>query len=306
MKLSFEVLQVLDAVDRTGTFAKAAEVLNRVPSALTYLVQKLEEDLGVELFDRTRRRAQLTHAGRVVVEEGRRLLSAADDLERKAKRIQQGWEAELRVGVDEIIPFDVIWDHVSGFFDLHMDTRLFLSREVLGGSWDALLTRRADLIVGAAGDPPAIPNLVVKPIGSLRHVFVVDPCHPLAAMPDPLSIETVSRYRAVAIGDTSRVLPPRSIAISPGQEVLTVPTLDAKLIAQLRGIAAGTLPECLAAGPINQGKLVRKHVIGMRDITHFYLAWREDEAGSALRWWVEQLDRPDLMERVVLQHMSRV
>jgi DNA-binding transcriptional LysR family regulator len=305
MKLSFEVLQVLDAVDRTGTFAKAAEMLNRVPSALTYLVQKLEEDLGVELFDRSKRRAQLTHTGRVVVEEGRRLLRAADDLERKAKRIQQGWEAELRVGIDEIIPFDLVWDHVHGFFDLHMDTKLFLSREVLGGSWDALVTRRADLIIGAAGDPPHIPNLIAKPIGSLRHVFVVDPNHPLASMPDPLSLDTVSRYRAVAIGDTSRVLPPRSVAIAPGQDVLTVPTLDAKLIAQLRGIAAGTIPECLAIGPINKGKLVKKHVSGMREVTQFYLAWREDEAGSALRWWVEQLDHPDLMERAALQHLSR-
>jgi DNA-binding transcriptional LysR family regulator len=305
MKLSFEVLQVLDAVDRTGTFAKAAEMLNRVPSALTYLVQKLEEDLGVELFDRSKRRAQLTHTGRVVVEEGRRLLRAADDLERKAKRIQQGWEAELRVGIDEIIPFDLVWDHVLGFFDLHMDTKLFLSREVLGGSWDALVTRRADLIIGAAGDPPHIPNLIAKPIGSLRHVFVVDPNHPLASMPDPLSLDTVSRYRAVAIGDTSRVLLPRSVAIAPGQDVLTVPTLDAKLIAQLRGIAAGTIPECLAIGPINKGKLVKKHVSGMREVTQFYLAWREDEAGSALRWWVEQLDHPDLMERAALQHLSR-
>src|SRR5207253_2493375 len=73
MNLSFEVLQALDAIDRTGTFASAAETLHRVPSSLSYLVQKLELDLGVKLFDRTGRRATLTHAGRVVVEEGRRL-----------------------------------------------------------------------------------------------------------------------------------------------------------------------------------------------------------------------------------------
>jgi DNA-binding transcriptional LysR family regulator len=305
MKLSFEVLQVLDAVDKAGTFAKAAETMNRVPSALTYLIQKLEEDLGIELFDRSKRRAQLTHTGRVVVEEGRRLLRAADDLERKAKRIQQGWETELRVGVDEIIPFDFVWDTVSGFFDLHTDTRLSLTKEVLGGSWDALVTRRVDLIIGAAGEAPQIPNLVVRPIGTLKHVFVVEPNHPLASMPDPLSLDTVARYRAVAIADTSRVLAPRSVAIVPGQDVLTVPTLDAKLVAQLRGIAVGTIPECLAAGLVNRGKLVKKQVGGMREVTQFYLAWREDEAGSALRWWVEQFDNPNLMERVAMHHIAR-
>ena len=90
MKLSFEVLEALDAIDRTGTFAEAAELLHRVPSALSYLVQKLESELDVELFDRSGRRAKLTEAGRVVVEDGRRLLYAAEQLELKARRIQSG------------------------------------------------------------------------------------------------------------------------------------------------------------------------------------------------------------------------
>jgi DNA-binding transcriptional LysR family regulator len=54
MNLSFEVLRALDAIDRTSTFAGAAETLRKVPSSLTYLVQKLELDLGVKLFDQRR------------------------------------------------------------------------------------------------------------------------------------------------------------------------------------------------------------------------------------------------------------
>ncbi|MFM0419574.1 LysR family transcriptional regulator [Paraburkholderia aromaticivorans] len=303
MNLSFEVLQVLDAIDRTGTFASAAEQLHKVPSSLSYLVQKLELDLGVKLFDRSGRRAILTHAGRVVVEEGRRLLEAAEDLECKAKRIQHGWESELRIAVDEIIPFDLLWDHVDAFYKLQMDTRLNLSKEVLGGSWDALLTRRADLVVGAAGEPPQIPNLVAKPIGSLRHLFVVAPQHPLAAVPGPLTLATVARHRAVAIGDTSRKLAPRTIALAANQEVMTVPTLEAKLAAQIKGLAVGTIPECLAAEPLSRGELVQKEVLGMRDVTHFFLAWRSDETGKALRWWVDQLDQPDLIDQVAQQRM---
>ncbi|MFL9960066.1 LysR family transcriptional regulator [Paraburkholderia sediminicola] len=303
MNLSFEVLQVLDAIDRTGTFASAAETLHKVPSTLTYLVQKLELDLGVKLFDRTGRRATLTHAGRVVVEEGRRLLQAAEDLERKAKRIEHGWESELHIAIDEIIPFELLWEHVDTFYRLKLNTRLHLSTEVLGGSWDALLTRRADLIVGAAGEPAAIPNLIAKPIGSLRHVFVVAPHHPLASAPEPLTLDIVARHRAVAIGDTSRKLAPRSIALAANQEYLTVPTLEAKLAAQIKGLAVGTIPECLAIEPLSRGELVKKEVIGMRDITHFYLAWRDDETGRALHWWVEQLDRPDLIDEVAQQRI---
>ena len=45
MRLTLDALAVLDAIDRRGSFAAAAEELHRVPSAVTYQVQKLEEDL---------------------------------------------------------------------------------------------------------------------------------------------------------------------------------------------------------------------------------------------------------------------
>jgi DNA-binding transcriptional LysR family regulator len=299
MKLSFEALEALDAIDRAGTFAEAAELLHRVPSSLTYIVQKLESDLGVELFDRSGRRAKLTHAGRVVVEEGRRLLFAAEQLEQKAQRVQSGWESELRLCIDEILPFGALWPFVHAFYELRMDTRLRLSTEVLGGTWDALIARRADLVVGAAGEPPQLPQIVARPIGTLRHVFAVAPDHPLAKLPEPLSLETVARYRGVVISDTSRELQPRSVAVDDGQPCLAVPSLAAKLAAQCEGLAAGTLPECLAQRAIDEGKLVARRVTGMRELTHCYLAWRADEAGRALHWWVEQLDRADLIDNFV-------
>ncbi|MEK7888272.1 LysR family transcriptional regulator [Burkholderia contaminans] len=298
MKLSFEALEALDAIDRTGTFADAAELMHRVPSALTYLVQKLESDLGVALFDRSGRRARLTHAGRVVVEEGRRLLRAAEQLERKAQRAQQGWETEVRICIAEILPLDTMWPYVHAFYDLEMDTRLRLSTEVLGGTWDALVSRRADLVVGAAGEPPELPDIVAHPIGTLRHVFAVAPSHPLAALPEPLSMSSVVAYRAAVISDTSRELQPRSVAVDAGQAYLAVPTLAAKLAAQCEGLAVGTLPDCIATPAIAQGRLVAREVTGMRDTTHCYIAWRADEAGQALHWWVEQLDRRDLIDRL--------
>src|SRR5205809_5280043 len=106
MKLSLESLQVLDAIDRKGSFAGAADDLHRVPSAITYSVRQLEESLGVGLFDRTGHRAVLTEAGRELLSEGRRLLQAAADLECRVQQVAKGWESELRIAIDTIIPID--------------------------------------------------------------------------------------------------------------------------------------------------------------------------------------------------------
>src|SRR5687767_3519247 len=69
MPLSLDALQVLDSIDRKGSFALAANELHRVPSAITYSVRQLEEGLGVELFDRAGHRAVLTEAGRELLAE---------------------------------------------------------------------------------------------------------------------------------------------------------------------------------------------------------------------------------------------
>ncbi|WP_175712896.1 LysR family transcriptional regulator [Burkholderia ambifaria] len=295
MKLSFEVLEALDAIDRAGTFAEAAVLIHRVPSALSYLVQKAESDLGVILFDRSGRRAQLTEAGRLLVEDGRRLLQAGRELESKVRGVHAGWEVELRLCLDEILPLPSLWPHVRAFYDMEMTTRLRLSTEVLGGVWDALVTGRADIAIGAAGEPPHAPNVAARPIGLLRHVFVVAPHHPLAAVEQPLDSGTISSHRGVVISDTSRALEPRSVAIHDGQPVIVVPTLAAKLDLLCEGMAVGMLPAPVVEEPIRQGKLVERRVTGVRDHTTCYLGWREDKTGRALKWWINRLDQIDLI-----------
>ena len=80
MHLTLEALQILDIIDRKGSFASAASALGRVPSALTYTIRKLEDDLDLLLFDRRGHRAKLTSAGRELLLEGRHLLRAANEL----------------------------------------------------------------------------------------------------------------------------------------------------------------------------------------------------------------------------------
>ena len=48
--LTLEAIRVLDAIDRRGSFAAAADELGKVPSALSYTVQKLEDELDAMLF----------------------------------------------------------------------------------------------------------------------------------------------------------------------------------------------------------------------------------------------------------------
>lgn len=90
MRITLDALAVLDAIDRKGSFAAAAKELHRVPSAVTYAVQKLESDLGIRVFERSGHRMALTPAGEELLREGRHLLRASADLEGRVKRVATG------------------------------------------------------------------------------------------------------------------------------------------------------------------------------------------------------------------------
>jgi DNA-binding transcriptional LysR family regulator len=292
MRLTLDALTVLDAIDRKGSFAAAAEELHRVPSAVSYTVQKLEQDLDITIFDRAGHRAVLTPAGRALLEEGRHLLHSAHALESHVKRIATGWEAELRIAVEAIIPGSNLFPLAQTFYEENRGTRLHILREVLGGTWDALSTGRADLIIGASGEGPAGGGYSSIPLGETEMVFAVAPQHPLAQVAEPLRSADILQHRAVAIADTSRQLPPRSAGLLTGQEVLTVSDMETKREAQLLGLGVGYLPRFWIDGDIASGTLLVKEVEGGNNKPLLSIAWRSDHKGKALKWFVDKLKDP--------------
>ncbi|RMD70854.1 MAG: LysR family transcriptional regulator [Gammaproteobacteria bacterium] len=288
--LDLDALLVLDAIARRGSFAAAAEELHRAPSSVTYAIKKLEEHLGVMLFDRRGQRARLTPAGEALLREGRDLLKLADDVARHVKRVATGWEAELRIAVGDVVPYGKVLELCGAFYQVAPDTRLRLSTEVLGGTWDALVAGRADLVLGAPGDAPSIGGYAMHPLGEVEFVFAVAPHHPLAREPEPLTRDLIRRYRAVAAADSSRELPPRTVGLLPGQQVLAVPDLHIKREAQKRGLGVGWLPRHLIARDIATGALIVKATEDGPSVRHaVYCAWCIRHQGKALAWFRERL-----------------
>lgn len=295
LKLSLDALQILDAIDRRGSFAAAGKALHKVPSTISYTVAKLEEDLGVQLFDRVGPRAHLTPAGEALLEEGRHLLRAARELEMRVRRVASGWEAELTVAVDSMFVPALLAEDVRAFNAVAEQTRMRLITESLSGTWEALLDRRADLLVGAAGEGPSGGGYVVEPMGVVRFAFAVSPSHPLAAAPEPLGREQLATHCAIAVADSARRLLPRTVGLLMGQETVTVPDMVSKFRLQCAGLGFGFLPEPYVQQAVRDGRLVIKQVEEPKPDETFWLAWRTGEEGAALRWWRERMQRPEVL-----------
>ena len=302
---------MIDAIARTGSFAAAARELGRVPSALTYSVRQLEDALDVLLFDRRSRQARLTAAGEELLNEGRRLLAEVDAVANRVRRVATGWESQLTVAADGVVSRITLFELVESFYALHgpesgPGTRLRLRTEILAGTIESVISGHADLAIGVGSILGQPAGIQVEPLGEVEFVFVVAPKHPLARHDGPIGDAELARHRAVAVADSAQRLTPITVNLLPGQDVLTVSSMEAKVEAQVRGLGCGYVAEPFARPHLRAGRLVPCQLQRPRQIQKLNYAWRATSrranCGLALRWWLDQLKSPTTRKALLERH----
>ena len=263
--ITFDALQVLDAIERKKSFAGAADELFRVPSAISYTVNKLEDDLGVALFDRSKRKAEFTAVGMLIVEQGRLILQ-----------------------------FQPIYALIAQFQAKYSWIDIRVSEEMFGGTWDALNSGSCDLIIGAAGEPSNT-SFKTHAIGHVEFVFAVARTHPLCAELQPISQKSIKKYPSVVVADSSKHLPGRSAGLLDGQARITVPSISKKIEAHLLGLGVGYLPIHRIEQELQTGQLVALTLAQPEDRSHdLCVAWCKDNKGKALAWFIDKIIKMEM------------
>ncbi|TAL99185.1 MAG: LysR family transcriptional regulator [Paraburkholderia sp.] len=297
--LSEDELSLLEAIRESGSLSRAAARLGKAPSTISHAARQLETRFDALLFDRRRYRLQLTPAGHLLAEEAARLMQDVSRMTQRVRQVASGWEDRLWIVTDEILEFELLMPVVHAFDELNSGVTLRMTGEVLSGTWEALRDGRADLIIGATNEPPAIPGLRWFELGSMEWVFAVSPRHPLAAVEVPLRRERIVAHRAVVVADSSRMTGGRAYGVVGGQPALAVPSMRAKILAQRDALGVGWLPRYRVASLLERGELVEKATADPREPNVLYVAWRGDHEGRALQWWLDQLRQPRLAQRLV-------
>ncbi len=293
--LTLEALEVLDAIERKGSFAAAAVALNKVPSAISYTVQKLEQDLGITLFQRQGRRSVLTTAGQHLVEQGRQLLLAASELAITTQQVATGWEPRLRIATDHLLPSDYILPLINQLYQIRPTIDIDVTQEILAGTWEALIENRADLIVGAVETPPRYKGIRSIAWQSIEMTLVAAANHPILQHQQPLTAEVIQQYRSVIVRDSSKNLTPLSRGLLNKENFIHVPSMSMKVQAHCYGLGIGYVPKNLIKKELNNGSLVELEAENAQPNTTLHLAWKISNRGQALLWMVEQLqNQPSL------------
>ena len=296
MRLTLDALLVLDAIDRAGSFAGGAEQLFRVPSAVSYTIHKLEQDLGVNIFDRSGHRAKLTSAGEQLLKDGRELLRLAEEVERKVKQVSAGWETRLAVAVGDVVSRNAVYPLLSAFYDApgHQSTYLQVTTEPQATCWETLLAGRSDLVIGAPAPGRNIEGYSTRPLGEVELVLAVPPAHPLAAVDEPLPPDVFSQYRVVWQAAWPSGMRPAHASV----QLLTVDDYHSQVEAIRHGLGIGYVPAYLVQEDVETGRLVAKATADAPKL-RLTAAWRTASTGHGLQWFLNRLDDPELRARLV-------
>src|SRR5215469_16146079 len=251
MRTTLDEWEILQTVVQLGGFAPAAKQLNRSQSTISYAIARLQEQLGIRLFEIKGRRAHLTELGRLLLADVESHLEGFHQLEQRARSLASGGETEVRLSVDSIYPNERLFAALAEFARLfpHVQPKLrqgtFLSADAEFSVYNAQLCISA------------LPSreFFSKPIISIRMVAVARHDHPLHAIKRKLNRPDLMQHMLVSIeGAASGTLKHQPRV--PAQRVLQVTSIEAAIDAVRSGLCFGWLPAYRIQANLANGELL--------------------------------------------------
>jgi len=280
-----EQLRALIAVAETGSFSAAARRLDRAQSVVSYTIANLEALLGVALFERGKRKPELTAAGRAILADARRLDLMMGQLSARAAGLQRGLEGEVSVAVDVMFPSQRLVTALQAFAQAFPTVALNLTMEALGGVLKLVLD--GDCAFGISGPNNNWPHVIeAKSIATVEFVLVAAPCHPLAKADQPVRISDAREHTQLVLTDRSRFTEGQTFGVYSNR-TWRLGDLGAKHRLLLAGLGWGSMPKHLVEDDLDAGRLVRIALADRSSVNYnVSLIHRVDAAPGPARQWL--------------------
>ena len=289
--VSLDHLRMFIAAADEGSFSAGGRRLRRAQSVISQTLANLEAQLGVKLFDRSRRSPVLTGQGLALLAEARAVVSRMDAFKARAKGLSGGLEPELSVVVDVMFPLDALTSAVAGFQAEFPATPLTLYVEALGAVLEPVMEGRCAF--GVMGSLPTAPaHLTLERLLSVGWAFVASPSHPLASLEGPIPARVLAQHRQLVLTDRSELSQGKDFGVFSAN-IWRLADLGAKHAFLRAGLGWGGMPVGVIETDLADGSLVKIRIEDIPD-TNLVMAmsavFRTDRPpGPAGRWLIDRL-----------------
>lgn len=252
---TLEQLRLFTAIVETGSYRAAAKQCYRSQPALTYAIQKLEEQLGCALLTKDTYRPQLTSIGQNVYDKATLILRQSQNLQAFTQTVNQGVEATLRIVIDVIAPLNLYADILKTCQRNYPLSSIELMFEVLGGAMERLNLGEADMAITGKIDQhekwqiQALPAVSMLPVASPDYMREHE-----EAFND---IELTSQTTQIILSDTSRQSEKYASGVLGVGTRWAVTDVHAKKALILAGLGWGRLPLHLIEAELRDKTLIK-------------------------------------------------
>lgn len=289
--VSLDQLRTFIAAVDEGSFSAASRKLLRAQSVVSETIGNLEDQIGVQLFDRSGRYPKLTAAGSAILGDARSIITGVDLLKARAKGISVGLEPELSVVIEVFYPIDAITQVAKEFRQKYPGVALRIYVEALGGAIQPVLDGRCS--IGVIGSLPVIPDTVThERMPGIAFLMVASRDHALASHRGKIPREVLAKHTQIVLTDRSELSAGREVGVmSPATWRLA--DLFAKHHFILNGLGWGGMPLHAVRKDLEEGRLA---VLPIEDVPPDGLilamsaVWQtKSPPGPAGRWFVDRL-----------------
>lgn len=234
-------LVLIRDVDQFGSLSAAADQMHLTPSALSHIVRKLENQLGIAIWHREGRSLRLTQAGEYLLAVANRLLPQLTHAEDRLRQFAQGERGVLRIGMECHPCYQWLMKLVSPYLSTWPAVDVDVKQKFQFGGLGALFGYEIDMLV--TPDPLYKPGLQFEPVFDYEQVLVVNSAHPLAeaayAKPEQLFDEVLITYPVATdrLDIYTQFLAPAGIAPKRHKPIETTDIM-LQMVASGRGVAA--------------------------------------------------------------------
>ena len=197
-RVSLEQWLAFKTVVDCGSYAMAAQALNKSQSSISYAIARLNEQLPQPVLILDGRKAVMTDAGQVLYRHAEQLLNQASQAEAIASSLALGFESEVAIAVDVLVEVGSLVCAFEEFSQEFPHTRIRVLETSLSGTTEALLEKTADLVIGTK-TPPGFQS---RPLLQVKMIPVAAPGHPLVKNREDVSELELRSMRQVVLGDT--------------------------------------------------------------------------------------------------------
>lgn len=285
---SLDQLRVFIAVIDHGGFAHAARALHRTQSVISYTIANLEEQLNVELLDRSKRKPVLTEAGRALLADARAVSLKVDGMRARAKALSSGLEAEVSLVVDVMFSTCKLVTILHAFQKEFPTVSMRLRTEALGAVTQ--LVMEGTCKIGVSGWMPGTPDTIERQsCGHVTMVPVAAPGHALARIAGKIPSSVLREHTQLVLTDRSTLTKGQDFGVMALRD-WRLGDLSSKHALLRSGIGWGNMPVEFVQWDLDAGRLVQLDVSeGSSFSFPLYVIRRGDEEpGPATRWLMQQ------------------